>query len=88
MRGVVGRPYLYSAQLGRTGAPRLKSGQTNLKVFLIRRRREAPDSKLNKYSTNFRKIQNYCIKSNNQIRKVLLQTQEGCKGLSLCIPSS
>jgi hypothetical protein len=34
-------------------------------------------------STKFRTIQNYCIKSNYQIRKVLLQTQEGCKGAFL-----
>jgi hypothetical protein len=32
-------------------------------------------------------VQNNCIKSNYQIRKVLLQTQEGCKGLALCMHS-
>jgi hypothetical protein len=62
----------------------------NLEVFPIpiRRHREAPASKLNKNNTNFRTMLNYCIKSNYQIRNVLLQTQEGCKGLALCIPSS
>jgi hypothetical protein len=30
-------------------APRLKSRQRNLEVFPIRRRREAPDSKLTEY---------------------------------------